>query len=332
MAIDTSALHLQLPNLYIFRCVTQLGSFQAAADALQLPRSSVSKKIAQLEHQLGLRLLQRSTRQLNLTDSGTELLAITDSLTELLSNTAKLTEQAQAKPSGRVKISSSTILGQRYLLPLLPKLKQLFPEIVIDINLDDRVVDLIELGIDIALRVGELPDSSLVARRIGTKSWSCFASPAYLKQAAKLEVPSDLAAHQCLIFRHQKLAMDCWHFRSPNGEIETQHIVASSSTDDGRTLVELACMGMGIIRVDPMLIQPELRASQLVPVLAKWQHTDPAPIHLVCLGEDARSRAVNEVWQYLSEHLSQALAAIESDTNRSSVMRHNTYLLEVELA
>lgn len=308
MNIDTSTLHMQLPNLYIFRRVTQLGSFQATADALQLPRSSVSKRIAQLENQLGLRLLQRSTRQLNLTESGKELLAITDSLTEMLSNTAKLTEQAQAKPSGRVRISSSTIIGQRYLLPLLPRLKQLFPEIVLEINLDDRVIDLIELGIDIALRVGELPDSSLVARRIGTKSWACFASPAYLKHAPKLEIPDDLASHQCLIFRHQKLAMDHWHFRSPNGEIQTLHISHSTATDDGRTLVELACMGMGIIRIDPILILPERKAEKLVPVLAQWQHTDAAPIHLVCLGKEARSRAVNEVWKFLSEHLTHALA------------------------
>ncbi|MCE0558511.1 LysR family transcriptional regulator [Motilimonas sp. E26] len=307
MNIDTTTLHLQLPNLYLFRRVTQLGSFQATADALQLPRSSVSKKIAQLEKQLGLRLLQRSTRQLNLTDAGKELLVITDSLTDLLNNTAKLTEQAQAKPSGRVKISSSTIIGQRYLLPLLPHLKQLFPDIVVEINLDDRVVDLIELGIDIALRVGQLPDSSLVARHIGTKSWACFASANYLKHAPKLDKPDDLAAHQCLIFRHQKLTMDHWHFCSPSGEIQTLRITPSTASDDGRTLVELACMDMGIIRVDPILIQPELKKGQLVPVLSQWHHPDAAPIHLVCLEKNARSRAVNEVWHYLSEHLAEAL-------------------------
>ncbi len=307
MNLDATTLHLQLPNLYLFRRVTQLGSFQATADALQLPRSSVSKKIAQLEQQLGLRLLQRSTRQLNLTEAGQQLLTITDSLSEMLSNTAKLTEQAQAKPSGRVKISSSTIIGQRYLLPLLPKLKQLYPDIVIEINLDDRVVDLIELGIDIALRVGQLPDSSLVARQIGTKSWACFASPDYLQQAPKLAQPSDLHAHQCLIFRHQKLAMDHWHFRAPSGEVESLHIIPSAASDDGRTLVELACMGMGIIRVDPLLIQPELKAGKLVPVLNQWHHPDASPIHLVCLAKEARSRAVNEVWQYLSQQLTQAL-------------------------
>ncbi|MDP4982578.1 LysR family transcriptional regulator [Pseudoalteromonas tunicata] len=307
MNIDATTLHLQLPNLYLFRRVTQLGSFQATADALQLPRSSVSKKIAQLEQHLGLRLLQRSTRQLNLTDAGKELLIITDSLTDLLSNTAKLTEQAQAKPSGRVKISSSTLIGQRYLLPLLPDLKRLFPEIVIDINLDDRVVDLIELGIDIALRVGQLPDSSLVARQIGIKSWACFASPAYLQDAAKLDKPSDLSAHQCIIFRHQKLAMDHWHFCSPSGEIQTIHITPATASDDGRTLVELACMGMGIIRVDPILIKPELQAGKLTAVLTAWHHPDAAPIHLVCLEKEARSRAVNEVWQYLSKELTHVL-------------------------
>ena len=177
---------------------------------------------------------------------------------------------------------------------------------MIEVNLDERVVDLIELGIDIALRVGQLPDSSLVARQIGTKSWACFASPDYLQNAPKLACPSDLHAHHCLIFRHQKLAMDHWHFRAPSGEVESLHITPATAAD-GRTLVELVCMGMGVIRVDPLLIKPELKAGLLVPVLNQWHHPDASPIHLVCLAKEARSRAVNEVWQYLSQQLSQAL-------------------------
>ncbi|MDO3381495.1 LysR family transcriptional regulator [Gilvimarinus algae] len=299
-------LHQQLPNVYVFHQVARLGSFQAAAEYLNLTRSAVSKKVAQLEQHLNQRLLQRSTRQLRLTEAGQTLLGTTGALEQLLASTARLRHTAQQTPAGTVKISSSTLIGERYLLPLLPALQERYPQVVIDINLDDRVVNLIELGIDIAIRVGQLPDSSLVARKVGEKSWGCYASPAYIERRGEPAVPAELSEHQCLVFRHQQLCMDHWSF-AQEGAITSVKVTPAMATDDGRTLIAMAGLGMGIVRVDPLLIQPELASGTLVPILSRWQHPDRSPIHLVCLGREARSPAVEAVWQYLAQHLSQTM-------------------------
>lgn len=302
----SDSLHQQLPNLYIFQQVAKLGSFQAAADQLELSRSAVSKKVAQLEQHLNQRLLQRSTRKLRLTDSGETLLQATATLDQLLTAATKLQQARQQQPIGTVKISSSTLICERYLMPLLPELRRQLPHVVLELSLDDRVVDLIEQGIDIAVRVGHLPNSSLVARQIGVKSWGCFASPSYLQQHGEPTYPGQLKEHSCLVFRHQQLKMDHWQFsdpQDPTGAIQTETITPVLATDDGRALVEMAALGLGIIRADPLLVQPELNQGQLVPVLQRWQHPDTSPIHLVCLGHKARNRAADAVWQFLGERL-----------------------------
>ncbi|MCG8520428.1 MAG: LysR substrate-binding domain-containing protein [Pseudomonadales bacterium] len=299
------SLHQQLPNLYLFQQVAKYGSFQAAAEHMALSRSAVSKKVAQLERHLNQRLLQRSTRKLRLTEHGEALLKATASLDQLLHDTATLKAQQQ-QPNGTVTISCSTLIAQNYLMPLLPELRQRFPEVTLALNLEDRVVDLIEQGVDIAVRVGHLPDSSLVARRIGTKTWGCFASPDYLQRHGKPDTPAQLQEHACLVFQHRQLTMDHWQFQvpgNPNNPIQSTQVSPALATDDGRALVVMATLGLGIIRVDPLLIQPELTQGKLLPVLEHWQHPDPVPIHLICLGPKARNRAADVIWHALAESL-----------------------------
>lgn len=301
------SLHLQLPNLYVFQQVAKRGSFQAAADHLKLSRSAVSKKVAQLEGHLSQRLLQRSTRKLRLTETGESLLKATATLEQLVLEAEQLRQDPQRQPLGSVKISSSTLITQRLLLPILPKLRAQLPGITLELNVDDRQIDLIDTGVDIAMRVGHLPSSSLVARQIGVKTWGYFASPAYLDVHGEPVDPSQLQNHQCLVFRSQQLNANHWQFvdsQVPAGAIESVLIEPAMTTDNGNTLVEMATMGLGIIQVDPLLIEPELKSGVLVPVLCRWQHPDSAPIHLVCLGRKARNRAVDAVWQFLAARLS----------------------------
>lgn len=300
-------LHQYLAHICVFRLVVQQGSFQGAADQLGLPRSSVSKKVIQLEDYTGQRLLQRSTRQLHLTDAGAALLESTQRLDDILEQTEQLILDQQDEPTGRVRISSSTLIGQRYLLPRVAELNQAYPGVTIELSLNDSIVDLLGEGIDIAVRIGHLPDSSLVARRIGEKHWGWMASPDYLQQAGEPTHPEQLLQHQCLVFKNQGVNLNHWPFMAADDTIHTLQVETAIATDDARTLVELACMGQGIIMADPMLVRQELHQGRLQLLFPEWRHPDSQPIHLVCLGKSARSKAVDVVWQALCLWLTEDL-------------------------
>ncbi|GLQ29973.1 LysR family transcriptional regulator [Litoribrevibacter albus] len=290
--------YLNLPLLHVFHLVAERGSFQAAANELKLPRSSVSKKIRQLEEFVGQPLLQRSTRHLRLTDVGRSLLLGTGDLQSVLSNLDGLIDDMQTSLKGRVKISTSILMGQGYLVPMLKKFRCLYPDIELELNLDDRTVDLMAEKVDIAIRIGQLPDSSLIARNIGKKSWGWFASKGYLAERGDLNSPYDLVDHDCLVFRSEIY----WPFQGSDGNTESIEVTPAIKTDSCRALVDMACEGLGVMMIDPQFIVKELNAGQLVPVLTDWKQPETSPINLVCVGE--RTKAVEAVWQFLLEEWS----------------------------
>ncbi|GAA0357302.1 LysR family transcriptional regulator [Bowmanella denitrificans] len=289
--------YLNLPLLHVFHLVAARGSFQAAATELDLPRSSVSKKIRQLEDFVGQPLLKRSTRQLHLTDVGQNLLSSTGDLEGVLSNLHHLKDDMQLAPKGRVKISASVLMGQTFLLPLLGGLRDTYPDIELDLSLDDRTVDLLEEKVDIAIRIGQLPDSSLIARKIGMKRWGWFAAPAYLTNKGTPNDPSELEAHECLVFSNRTSRFNFWPFANAQGQTQTVEVKPAIQTDNSRLLVDMACAGLGIMMIDPMFIASERKDGKLIPVFTDWHHPDSSPIHLLCLGE--RSKAAQAVWQFL---------------------------------
>ncbi|GAB6259951.1 LysR family transcriptional regulator [Photobacterium sp. R1] len=292
--------YLNLPLLHVFHRVAERGSFQAAANELNLPRSSVSKKIRQLEAFVGQPLLHRSTRQLHLTDVGRNLLQGTGDLRAVLSNLHGIVDETRDSPKGRVKISASILMGQCFLVPVLKKLRQTYPDIVIELSLDDQTVDLLEQNIDIAIRIGQLPDSSLIARKIGEKRWGWFASENYLAERGYPASPQELTQHDCLVFGNASSTFNFWPFQDKDGQTETLEVIPAIQTDNSRVLVDMACDGLGIVMVDPGFIQKECQSGQLVPVLTDWRHPERSPIHLVCIGE--RTKASQAVWQFLLEH------------------------------
>lgn len=296
-------LHNHLSHLYLFQNVVRLGSFQAAATKYGLPRSSVSKKIQQLEDKIGQRLIQRSTRQLSLTEAGHALLAASEPLNKLLEDSQRVIDDHETKPSGKVKISCSSLIGQHFLLPLVSALRDAYPDISLELCLSDEYVDLIEQEIDIAIRIGHLPDSSLVARKIGEKCWGWYASPDYLQQQGIPQHPDELVEHQCIVFKNNNITLDHWPFRQADSDIKSIQVNKKLSTDDSRALVEMARLGLGIIMIDPLLIKAEITNQQLMPILTEWQHPDNQPINLVCLGKNYRSRASTSIWEALSQKL-----------------------------
>lgn len=285
--------YLNLPLLHVFHLVAERGSFQAAASELGLPRSSVSKKIRQLEAFVGQPLLRRSTRQLQLTDVGRNLLTGTGELATVLANLHGLVDDMQATPRGKVKISASILMGQVFLVPLLGRLRRMYPEIELELSLEDRTVDLLAEKVDIAIRIGQLPDSSLIARKIGEKRWGWFASPQYLAERGTPESPHDLARHDCLVFGSHTF----WPFESRDGQTEILEVTPAIKTDNSRALVDMACAGLGIMMIDPQFIVRECDAGLLTPVLTDWRHPEHSPVNLVCVGE--RTRAAQAVWRFL---------------------------------
>lgn len=300
-------LHTHLSHLFLFQSVVRLGSFQAVANKYGLPRSSISKKIQQLESKIGQPLILRSTRKLNLTEAGRDLLNTTASLSQLVENTQRLIEDHESSPTGKVKISCSSLMGQHFILPLLTELRETYPSITLELCLSDAYVDLIEQEIDIAIRIGHLPDSSLVARKIGEKCLAWYVSPKYIDKYSSPLTPSKLSEHNSLVFKNMNTHLDHWLFKQVNGDIQNIKVAGHISTDDGRALVEMACLGLGVIMIDPMLIQNEIKANKLVPILTDWIHPENQPIHLVCLGRKNRSRASTAIWEALAIHLQNAL-------------------------
>ena len=301
-----SDLYSQLPQLYIFARVAELGSFQAAAHSLELPRSSVSKRVAQLESALGLRLLQRSTRRLSLTPEGDALLRSAGPLLPLLQQMTSLSQQAHSERGdlrGGVVISCSGLLGERLLIPLLAQMQQVYPGVTVSLRLEDDIVDLIASATDLALRIGELPDSSLVARQVGSKRWGCFASPAYLARAGQPHDPQQLHGHDCITLRTQTRHLHHWQFSDRAGQNLSLSITPAVTASDGRTLAAMAVNGMGIIWGDPAWFRQELQDGQLQEVLSDWRSALTSPIHWISLGKNARNPAVEAVWHWLAERL-----------------------------
>lgn len=295
-------LYHNLPLLHVFHLVVTQGSFQGAAHHLNLPRSSVSKKIRQLEESVGQPLLLRSTRQLKLTEVGQDLINRTTHLADVLSNMGDVIEATHTSIKGKVKISASALMGQQFILPLLKSLRETYPEVQLDLSLDDENVDLLANRIDIAIRIGHLPDSSLIARKLGEKKWAWFASPQYININGEPESPQHLKDHDCLVFSNDNIHMKHWPFQSEHGDTESIEIVPMIQTDNSRALVDMACAGMGIIMIEPLFIQQEIASGQLQPILSRWKNPDSSPINLVCLGQ--RSRAAQSIWQFLLERLS----------------------------
>ncbi|SHO54764.1 LysR family transcriptional regulator [Vibrio quintilis] len=296
-------LYQSLPLIQIFLTVVEKGSFQAAASYLNLPRSSVSKKIQQLEDTLGQALFKRSTRRLLITEFGQALAEQTRTLPELIAGVNRLKEQVQDEPVGQVKISTGIMLGQSYLVPLLAGIRRQMPGIKLEISFNDEPADMLAEGIDMALRTGTLPDSSLVAKQVGTISWGWFASPEYLARFGHPQTPDDLSQHQCLAFKNSRMAGDHWSFSQPGKETESVRVKAAITTDSSRALTDMACAGLGIMMITPLVLHEEIAAGHLVRILTDWHHPDSAPINLISFRKSQRSRAAECVWQYLVNHL-----------------------------
>ena len=271
----------QLPNIAIFLKIVEYNSLQGAATQLHLSRSVVSKKLAQLESHLGERLIQRTTRKLSLTEYGERLLVESQPLFGLLENLESLKIEREQMPSGELNVSCSTAWGRQYVAPLLPEFQRTYPQVHVNLFIEDRIVDLIDEQIDIAIRIGHLPDSSLIAHKLGLMRWTRVASPDYLREKGAPQHPDELRQHRCLTYRNAHNHMNAWHFTDAMAQTHTQVVDSVFSVNDGDALVDLAVAGAGILLIDRALVTKQITTGALSEILTDYQLPEGLPIYAI---------------------------------------------------
>lgn len=287
-------------EMMVFVTVMEQGSLSAAARALQLAPSAVSRVIARIEARLGVRLLIRTTRTLTLTAEGQAYLR---AARRILADLAEVEEAIadQASPRGRVRLTASLAYGRLYVVPLLAEFTARYPGILVDLNLSDRVVDVLGGQADVAIRFGQLADSPLTARRIGETGRMVVASPAYLARHGTPEQPEDLFRHNCLSFNFRRTEPG-WPFRRDGVDMALD-VTGSIEANSGESLAQLAVGGVGIARIGTFAVKDELADGRLVPLLEAFNPQDREPLHLLFVGGSTMPARVRALIDFLAERL-----------------------------
>lgn len=259
-----------LADIAVFVRVVERGSFTRAADELELSRAAVSKYLSRLEERLGARLIHRTTRRLSLTEAGAALFEASRGALERIEEAEDAVATLQKEPRGRLKVSAPMGFGILYLGAAVADFLRDHPGIAIDLHLDDRFVNLVAEGLDMAIRIGALTDSSLVARRIAVTQPIVVASPGYLDAHGVPETPADLAAHNCLLYSYLSTA-NVWRFAAPDGREVPVAVTGNVRVNNGNLECEMAAAGVGLAMVPTFYAAPYLRTGRLKRVLERYR-------------------------------------------------------------
>lgn len=287
-------------DMEVFATAIERGSFSAAARILGLSPSAVSRTISGIEARFGVRLIARTTRALAMTAEGE---AYYHAARRILGDLAEV-EQAigeQAAPRGRLRISTTLSYGRLHIVPLLGEFLDLYPDIIVDISLTDAVIDLVEERADVAIRIGPLPDSPLIARRLGESERAVVASPAYVARHGEPMVPEDLHAHRCLGFNFRR-QQPWWPFRRDGRDIGLP-ITPAIEANNGDTVTQLALDGVGIARVGRFNVADAIADGRLVELLAAYNPGDIEPFHALFLGGSTLPARVRVFIDFLADRL-----------------------------
>ncbi|MGY5804083.1 LysR family transcriptional regulator [Rhizobium sp. LEGMi12c] len=258
----------RLSSMSIFVKAVELGSFSAAADALNMSPQLVGKHVQFLEQHLGIRLINRTTRRQHLTEVGSQFYERCRNILAEVESAEALAAETRAVPRGKLKINAPVSFGIHALTPKLPKYLGAHPEVSIELSLSNRLVDLIDEGYDAVFRVGELVDSGLIARRLDPYRLVVCAAPNYLRSRGVPSKPDDLKEHDCLIFSHTMLRTH-WDIEGPDGSVNIP-IYGRLMIDNGEALLQAALAGLGIILQPFELVRSSLEAGSLVAVLPEY--------------------------------------------------------------
>jgi len=260
----------RLTGLIAFARAGSLGSYTAAARSLSLSPSAVSKSIQRLEQALGVTLFTRTTRSLVLTAEGRALHERTLTLLRDADEIAQLAKRARAEPAGTLRIAASLPIGIHLIAPVIPQFCEMYPKVAIDLRLNDRVISIVDENVDIAIRLGDLADSTLLSRRLSAYKMGCYASPEYLARYPAPDHPQDLMAHKTVNLRYQNTGQTFrWPFRI--GEQEIEILPSSTLTVDASDAVIAAiASGAGIGMAASFMTESWVRDNRLVPLLTAF--------------------------------------------------------------
>ena len=293
----------QFKEIEAFVAVAQLGSFVKAADKLGLSKAMVSRHVSELEARLGVRLMQRSTRRLSLSDAGAEYLQRCVQILAELADANAAVSVGAVQAQGLLKITAPLTFGIRHLAPLWGEFLRVHPQVELEVNLNDRVVDLIEEGYDLAVRIGQLEPSTLIARRIASARLLLCASPRYLQQAAPIRELADLARHDVIAYSYLATG-EQWHFSGPEGarSITVHPRLRSNSGDTCRAA---ALADQGVVFQPGFLVGEDLKAGRLVQILPQYAGPE-LDISVVYASRQHLSHKVRAMVEFLATAFAQA--------------------------
>jgi DNA-binding transcriptional LysR family regulator len=280
--------------------VVRLGTFAAAARRLRVSSSHVSRLVSQLENQLGTTLLYRTTRRIRLTEAGSVYYQHCHHLFDGFREAEAAVKDLQARPSGTLSLTSATTFGERFVAPLVNDFQCRHPQLAVRLHLTNRRVDLIDEGFDIAIRMGALEDSSLVARRLCERREYVVGSPAYFTRRPQPHALSELAHHRCLVG-----SRDHWRF-AVDGVRREVRVEGPWESNSGPALLDAALKGLGLAQLPDYYVDPYLASGELVSVLDAYRHDDSA-VWAVTPQHRHRSTKIRQFIDFLAEHLSARL-------------------------
>ncbi|MFT6914550.1 MAG: DNA-binding transcriptional LysR family regulator [Motiliproteus sp.] len=252
----------------VFVAVVEQAGFSAAARTLGISKSAVSKRINQLERHLGVRLLHRTTRKLSLTEAGERYFEHAAQSLIAAGQAEDAVTQLQGDPKGTLRISSPMSFGRLHISPLIPKFLQRFPKLQVELVMDDKKVDLVAAGFDVAIRSGRLPDSTLVARALAPLRMVLCASPDYIVRRGLPAMPSELAKHNCVLFSYSSDA-NKWKLCTED-KSETVLVSGNYRVNNSEALLEALRAGTGIGRLPTFVAGPDLKSGRLVQLLESY--------------------------------------------------------------
>lgn len=284
-----------MQNTFIFTKVAQNGSFTEAGKQLGVSKAYISKAVQNLENELGKRLLNRTTRQVKLTFYGEQFFEICEKNYQNILREKELIISTSTTPKGPLKISLAGAFGEKFILPLVLEFVNLYPEVKIELDFTERIIDLVAENYDLAIRVGKMSDSSLIAKRIATRKEFICATPKYLKSIGPIDLPEDLIKYNIIAGR------DFWPFII-NEKKKNIKIRPYFKTNNGQAMLKATLSNLGISRLPEVYVKSYIESGDLIPILSKFMPED-VPIWAVTPSKKNVSEALKQFLIFLSQNL-----------------------------
>ena len=268
-------------RLLLLLDVVERGSFSKAAASRNIDRSVISKQISKLEDELGVRLLNRTTRSFSLTAAGAEMIKKAEQLKILLGDTIRLAENYHQEPRGVLKVTASAIIGRRFLQPVVNDFQKRFPQVEVELHLDDQVIDIVAEGIDLAFRMGEPKDSSLIARKIARNRYLLLASPEFLKNYGTPSSIEELINYPAASYSNKTIKVESIPYFNEHNEECHQKTRSIFRSNDGEALLMKVLSGNAFMLAPAFIIENEVKDGLLIPFLTDVKLKENRPMYAV---------------------------------------------------